>query len=214
MIKSIERENVTLAIKLNTDTGPAPCALCGRETEPLYGPELTVDGSSAAVCRDCGARHAPALAALLELGALGAMHYAEHLRMFARRAEPDREAAPGGRPDICTNVRRRAGRGGLIECEMSSDALSDEHIYAGDVVLIRPTSRARRNDLVFAEERATGRWVAGAYCRQADGSVRIVGRPGVGEAWFYGKGEVRIVGRVIGSDAFHSIEDLEPGGVR
>jgi hypothetical protein len=43
------------------------CALCGRKTFVPEGPQLYVAERPAAVCRECGARHAPGLVSLLDL---------------------------------------------------------------------------------------------------------------------------------------------------
>ncbi|MCC6420356.1 MAG: hypothetical protein IT429_19140 [Gemmataceae bacterium] len=49
-----------------THTSSARCGMCGN-TVPANGPHLSVADDGAKVCRDCGKRHAPALAALLDL---------------------------------------------------------------------------------------------------------------------------------------------------
>jgi hypothetical protein len=58
---------MNLAIKLNSNITPEPCPLCGQATNPNIGAELTLADCDLVVCRDCGRKHAPALAALLEL---------------------------------------------------------------------------------------------------------------------------------------------------
>ena len=45
----------------------APCALCGGSL-PVAGPRLAREGDLAPVCLPCGRKHAPALAALVDLG--------------------------------------------------------------------------------------------------------------------------------------------------
>lgn len=54
-----------LTIKLTEQTGADPCPLCGTSRPASEGPQLFVEDR--AVCRDCGQRHAPHLAALIDL---------------------------------------------------------------------------------------------------------------------------------------------------
>jgi hypothetical protein len=44
-----------------------PCGLCGRPAQAPAGTQLVVAESGALVCRDCGQRLAPSLAALVNL---------------------------------------------------------------------------------------------------------------------------------------------------
>jgi len=45
-----------------------PCGVCGRpDHEDDIGPQLFIEGSAESVCRKCGAQHAPALNALLDI---------------------------------------------------------------------------------------------------------------------------------------------------
>lgn len=44
------------------------CALCGKWVAPAAGPRLVEASTREPVCRDCGRRNAPPLAALLDLG--------------------------------------------------------------------------------------------------------------------------------------------------
>ena len=57
----------TLTIKLPTDPIATPCKLCGRGTPATSGPNLYLSDDRELVCQECGRKHAPALAALLEL---------------------------------------------------------------------------------------------------------------------------------------------------
>jgi hypothetical protein len=57
-----------LAIKLNSNINPDPCALCGAITNPNTGAELMLADEELLVCHACGREHAPALVALLTLG--------------------------------------------------------------------------------------------------------------------------------------------------
>lgn len=57
---------VHLAIKRNNTAANDPCPICGGRTDPDIGPELFMADSWAAVCWDCGRKHAPELVALLE----------------------------------------------------------------------------------------------------------------------------------------------------
>jgi hypothetical protein len=57
----------SLVIKLLDNTSASDrCVLCGNWAEPRVGPELFVEGTTDAVCRNCGREHAAELAALLE----------------------------------------------------------------------------------------------------------------------------------------------------
>jgi hypothetical protein len=56
-----------LTIKLPDKPLPHPCGLCGRRTQAAGGPSLCLTESESVVCRECGKKHAPALAALLDL---------------------------------------------------------------------------------------------------------------------------------------------------
>src|SRR5206468_9572215 len=56
-----------LTIKLHACTAGDPCPLCGRGLAPVPGPRLCLSDREAAVCNDCGKKHAPSLAALVDL---------------------------------------------------------------------------------------------------------------------------------------------------
>ncbi len=49
------------------ETTNEPCGLCGQATTASAGIRLVVAGSGAAVCLECGRRHAPSLSALVGL---------------------------------------------------------------------------------------------------------------------------------------------------
>jgi hypothetical protein len=55
-----------LTIQLSPPAAHGGCGLCSKSLAPAVGLRLCLDDGEA-VCRDCGKRHAPALAALLEL---------------------------------------------------------------------------------------------------------------------------------------------------
>lgn len=55
------------------------CALCGGKTGGGHGPRLFRVGSRQAVCRSCGRKHAPGLAALVDLA-----HTAERVGRVSR----------------------------------------------------------------------------------------------------------------------------------
>ena len=63
-------QGYNLVVGLNNTATNDPCAICGNRTDPEVGPELFLQGTEALVCYDCGRKHAPALAALLDLLAL------------------------------------------------------------------------------------------------------------------------------------------------
>ena len=44
-----------------------PCGLCGQAMSAPAGTQLVLAGNSAPVCLDCGRKHAPSLAALVNL---------------------------------------------------------------------------------------------------------------------------------------------------
>jgi hypothetical protein len=46
------------------------CGLCGKAAKYAVGPRLFLSDTGDVVCRDCGQRHAPALAALLDLASV------------------------------------------------------------------------------------------------------------------------------------------------
>jgi hypothetical protein len=56
-----------LTIKLPAHSTPHTCGLCGCRTTPSSGPSLYLPESQDTVCLDCGKRHAPELAALVDL---------------------------------------------------------------------------------------------------------------------------------------------------
>jgi hypothetical protein len=56
-----------LTIKLSPPAAHGACGLCAKPVVPVAGPHLCLDDGRDVVCRDCGRRHAPALAALLDL---------------------------------------------------------------------------------------------------------------------------------------------------
>lgn len=64
---SRKTQPLKLAIKLNDNPAAEPCPLCGGETNPNIGPELTLADAPQVVCHACGLEHAPALVALLTL---------------------------------------------------------------------------------------------------------------------------------------------------
>lgn len=59
---------VHLTIKLAEHAVNTGCALCAKRVAGPAGPQLFVEDSEEAVCRECGKLHAPALATLLDLG--------------------------------------------------------------------------------------------------------------------------------------------------
>jgi hypothetical protein len=59
---------VRLTIRISSVPTEGPCGVCGSPIAPAGGPALFLAEGSAAVCRECGDRHAPSLAALLYLG--------------------------------------------------------------------------------------------------------------------------------------------------
>jgi hypothetical protein len=100
-----------LTIKLGPCPGADSCALCGKRIHPTGGPSLFLEeGAEEAVCRDCGRRHAPPLAALLELarvaervGRIGRHTLVPPLHALldlARAAENYQEAAPARRRQV------------------------------------------------------------------------------------------------------------------
>ena len=56
-----------LVVQFECDGGSSPCGVCGRRTPVARGPQLGVAETLEPVCRDCGRKHAPDLAALVEL---------------------------------------------------------------------------------------------------------------------------------------------------
>ena len=56
-----------LMIQMNAPEAGVGCGLCGGRTAPGGGPRLARADTRAAVCRECGKRHAPSLVALLDL---------------------------------------------------------------------------------------------------------------------------------------------------
>lgn len=57
----------TLVLQLPSHASDGPCPLCGRPAGAGDGPRLCAADSHQPVCRSCGKKHAPALAALAEL---------------------------------------------------------------------------------------------------------------------------------------------------
>jgi hypothetical protein len=62
-----ELEPLELAIKLNGEATEYECAVCGDARTSAEGPELFLADTWDLVCDECGRRHAPLLAALLDL---------------------------------------------------------------------------------------------------------------------------------------------------
>jgi hypothetical protein len=60
---------VQLVIQVHSQGKQEVCAVCGRRSYMAEGPQLYVAGRPAPACRDCGKKHAPVLAALLDLAA-------------------------------------------------------------------------------------------------------------------------------------------------
>jgi hypothetical protein len=56
-----------LVIQLHGDVAHDPCALCGRHTVSGGRPQLVLADTLDVVCRDCGRKHDPSLASLLDL---------------------------------------------------------------------------------------------------------------------------------------------------
>src|SRR6516165_2218924 len=56
-----------LVIQLHGDVAHDPCALCGRHTVSGERPQLVLADTLDVVCRDCGRKHDPSLASLLDL---------------------------------------------------------------------------------------------------------------------------------------------------
>ena len=62
-------DDVELAIKLNAESSTYECAICGDDRRSAVGPELFLSDTWDLVCDECGRKYAPALMALLDLGA-------------------------------------------------------------------------------------------------------------------------------------------------
>ncbi|GEM_PF-2105588 len=62
-----EQEPLELAIKLNDEATEYECAVCGDERTSAVGPELFLADTWDLVCDECGRKHAPPLAALIDL---------------------------------------------------------------------------------------------------------------------------------------------------
>ena len=56
-----------LLLQCNAEATNEPCGLCGQPMEAPAGSRLVVAGTAAPVCNECGRKHAPALAALVNL---------------------------------------------------------------------------------------------------------------------------------------------------
>ena len=67
-----------ICIRDNNSGVDANCAICGWVFEPRHGVELFIDGACGVVCADCGYKHAPGLAALVDLA-----HHAQALTWLA-----------------------------------------------------------------------------------------------------------------------------------
>jgi len=101
---------MNLVLASPSAAGVGPCVLCGRPAA-APGPQLALADGSGPVCRDCGRKHAPALAALAQLadaaqrvGQIGrhcVFPPMSALLELARAADVYTHAAPHG--------RRRAG---------------------------------------------------------------------------------------------------------
>lgn len=99
-----------LVLEFQASDGPTACACCGGRTVPAEGPHLARADTLAVVCHECGKKHDPALAALLELasvaqrvGTIGRHHVSPPMTALldlARAAEnytcaPPRVPTPG-----------------------------------------------------------------------------------------------------------------------
>ena len=58
---------VSLSIKVTPDSTNDHCGICGKGTTAGVGPRLYLADKEAVVCHACGRKHAPSLAALLDL---------------------------------------------------------------------------------------------------------------------------------------------------
>jgi hypothetical protein len=58
------------AITLHHQESEETCGLCGRAVVVAAGPRLVCTDSLVPICRNCGKKHAPPFAALLELTAM------------------------------------------------------------------------------------------------------------------------------------------------
>ena len=54
-------------LEYKADATNEPCGSCGQLLTASAGNQLVVAGTSAPVCSECGRKHAPALAALVDL---------------------------------------------------------------------------------------------------------------------------------------------------
>jgi hypothetical protein len=61
--ESIEKTygEASFSIRCNRVAVNDPCAVCGRRTDPEFGPELFLWDSWELVCHNCGAEHSPEL---------------------------------------------------------------------------------------------------------------------------------------------------------
>lgn len=56
-----------VVLEYKSEESNEPCGLCGQPVTTPAGMQLLVAGTSAPVCPDCGRKHAPSLAALIQL---------------------------------------------------------------------------------------------------------------------------------------------------
>jgi hypothetical protein len=54
-------------LEYRAEVSNEPCGLCGQVVSAAAGTQLVLAGSAAAVCADCGRKHVPSLAALVNL---------------------------------------------------------------------------------------------------------------------------------------------------
>jgi hypothetical protein len=55
-----------IVIKNNNCATNDPCAICGKRTDSVVGPELFLEGTWALVCEECGQKYAQSLLLTLE----------------------------------------------------------------------------------------------------------------------------------------------------
>jgi hypothetical protein len=121
-----------------------------------------------------------------------------------KQAATTNQPHPGCEVPPC--VRRPKGTRLFFAIE---DTHPDLGIGPGDALFVRPRRRARVGDLVIVQRVKKGYHSCGIYGGQADGKVTLFKN---GKSVTWPAADCKLIGVVIGADAFYGLDYIELGG--
>lgn len=109
---------------------------------------------------------------------------------------------------VTTPAMRRKSCGYQLK-ELRDSVLEGIGLYAGDVIALESLTPPQPGELIVAVKKESGAYLAGYYYPTTPGELLILGAAAEFYCWQSRTVDVEILGRVVGFDAFHDVDDLE-----